>query len=179
MKQLGMQLDFAKDMALIRGQKVKLICMSTGHYCLPLTLTCLDDNSVNFILHLECVDNLSKKETMSKALKLHRQFSHATKEKLVKLLRDGGCESTEFLNCINKVCDECETCQKYRRAPLKPIVGLPIAYDFNEVVCMDLKEIEHTKLWILHLLDAATRYSGASLIRSKRAEVIINNVYIG
>ena len=83
---------------------------------------------------------------MSKALKLHRQFSHATKEKLIKLLRDGGCESTEFLNCINKVCSECETCQKYRRAPLKPIVGLPIAYDFNEVVCMDLKEIEHTKL---------------------------------
>ena len=177
MKQLGMQLDFAKDIALIKGQKVKLICTSTGHYCLPLTLTCLDDNSVNFILHLECVDNLSKKEMMSKALKLHRQFSHATKEKLIKLLRDGGCESTEFLKCINKVCDECETCQKYRRAPLKPIVGLPIAYDFNQVVCMDLKEIEHTKLWILHLLDAATRYSGASLIRSKRAEVIINNVF--
>ena len=177
MKQMEMQLDFAKDIAQIRGETVRLICTSTGHYCLPLNLTCIDDNSVNFILHLECLNNLSEKEMMSKALKLHRQFSHASKEKLMKLLRDGGCGNTEFLNCIKKVCDECEICQKFRKAPLRPVVGLPIAYDFNEVVCMDLKEIEHTKLWILHLLDAATRYSGASLVRSKRAEVIINSVF--
>ena len=64
----------------------------------------------------------------------------------MKLLRDGGCGNTEFLNCIKKVCDECEICQKFRKAPLRPVVGLPIANDFNEVVCMDLKEIEHTKL---------------------------------
>ena len=96
MKQMGMQLDFAKDIALIKGEKLQLICTSTGHYCLPLNLTCIDDNSVNFILHLECLNNLPEKEMMSKALKLHRQFSHASKEKLTKLLPDGWCESTEF-----------------------------------------------------------------------------------
>ena len=42
---------------------------------------------------------------------------------------------------------------------------------------MDLKELVHTKLWMLHLLDAATRYSGACLVRTKKAEVIINNVF--
>ena len=78
MKKMEMQLDFAKDIAQIRGETVRLICTSTGHCCLPLNLTCIDDDSVNFVLHLECLNNLSEKEMMSKALKLHRQFSHAS-----------------------------------------------------------------------------------------------------
>ena len=177
MKQMGMKLDFAKDIAIVRGEEVRLICTSTGHYCFPLNLTCIEDQSVNFVLHLQCLNDLSQREMANKALKLHRQFSHASKEKLKKLLHDGGCENKEFLKCINQVCDDCDICQKFRKPPLRPVVGFPLAYHFNEVVCMDLKELKHTKLWMLHLIDAATRYSGASLIRSKRAEVIINNVF--
>ena len=177
MKQMGMQLDFAQDVAIVNGENVKLICTSTGHYCLPLNMTCIENQSVNFVLHLECLNNLPQREMMSKAMKLHRQFSHASKEKLKKLLRDGGCDNAEFIECIDKVCSDCEICQKFRKAPLRPVVGFPLAHDFNEVVCMDLKELESTKLWMLHLLDAATRYSGASLVRSKRAEVIVNHVF--
>ena len=177
MKQMGMKLDFARDIAIVRGEEVRLICTSTGHYCFPLNLTHIEDHSVNFVLHLQCLNDMSQREMMNKALKLHRQFSHASKEKLKKLLHDGGCENQKFLKCINEVCDDCEICQKFRKPPLRPVVGFPLAHDFNEVVCMDLKELEHTKLWMLHLIDAATRYSGACLIRSKRAEVIINNVF--
>ena len=177
MKQMSMELNFATDTATVHGEQVKLICTSTGHYCLPLNLTCIDDNSVNFVLHLECLNDLSQEEMSKKALKLHRQFSHASKEKLKKLLRDGGCQNREFMKCIDQVCDDCDICLKFRKPPLRPVVGLPLAHDFNEVVCMDLKELENTKLWMLHLIDAATRYSGASLIKTKRAEVIINNVF--
>ena len=111
MKQMNMQLDFSTDTAIVRGEKVKLICTSTGHYCLPLNATCIDDQSVNFVLHLECLNGLSRRETLSKAMKLHRQFSHASKEKLRKLLCDGGCENQEFMNAIDQVCDDCEICQ--------------------------------------------------------------------
>ena len=112
MKQMGMQLDFARDVAIVNGENVKLICTSTGHYCLPLNMTCIEDQSVNFVLHLECLNNLSQREMISKAMKLHRQFSHPSKEKLKKLLRDGGCDNAEFLDCIDKVCSDCEICQK-------------------------------------------------------------------
>ena len=37
---------------------------------------------------------------------------------------------------------------------------------FNEVIHMDLKEYKHQKIWILHLIDATTRYSTTCLIRT-------------
>ena len=53
MKQMGMKLDFENDVAIIRGEKLKLLCTSSGHYCLPLNFTWLGDNSIDFILHLD------------------------------------------------------------------------------------------------------------------------------
>ena len=49
MKQMGMKLDFENDVAIIRGEKLKLLCTSSGHYCcLPLNFTWLEDNSIDF-----------------------------------------------------------------------------------------------------------------------------------
>jgi hypothetical protein len=48
---------------------------------------------------------------------------------------------------------------------------------FNEVVCMDLKEFEHNKTWILHIIDSATRYSAACLINTKKKDVIVARIF--
>ena len=72
----------------------------------------------------------------------------------------------------------CEVCQKFKHPPSRPVAGLPLADNFNQVVCMDLKEYIHNKVWILHLIDAATRYSAACLIRTKHPEEIIRCVYL-
>ena len=79
---------------------------------------------------------------------------------------------------IEEWCDSCEICQKYKKPPLRPIVGLPLADKFNQVVCMDLKEYVHNKYWILHLIDSATRYSAAALITTKHQDEIIRKVYL-
>ena len=36
MKQMGVKLDLSNDVAVFDGDKVKLMCTSTGH-CLPMT----------------------------------------------------------------------------------------------------------------------------------------------
>ena len=93
-----------------------------------------------------------------KAVKLHRQFSHASKEKLCKLLKlSPGSDNDEFLDIVKEQCDLCEVGQKFKRPPSRPAVGLPLADNFNQVACMDLKEYMHNKVRILHLIDAATR----------------------
>ena len=56
--------------------------------------------------------------------------------------------------------------QKICQAKLKPVVSLPIADTFHQVVCLGLKEIKLNQkhFWILHLVNAATtRYSEARL----------------
>ena len=177
MKQMKMKLDFDADTAEIDGVKTKLVCTSTGHYCVPLTeLMNQETHGANFVLELQCIDGLSLEEKRKKALKLHRQFAHAHKDKLRKLLKNSGCQDQEFYKCIDDCYDKCELCQKYRKPPLRPVVGYPLAQNFNEVVCMDLKQIEPS-LWILHLIDAATRYSSACLVKNKRKETIISSIF--
>ena len=138
MKTLGMKLNFLNDTADVDGKSIPLICSSTGHYSLPLTKWDLDVESTNVVLHTTNLSKLSKAEKEKKAEKLHRQFAHASKEKLFKLVKESkNFNHKEFLKCIKECCENCQICRKYKRPFRKPIVGLPIASQFNEVVCMD------------------------------------------
>ena len=126
-----------------------------------------DSSQSPVVLHTTTIKSATRKKLVNKAVKLHRQFSHASKEKLCKLLKQSpGFDNNEFLNIVKEQCDLCEVCQKFKRPPSRPIVGLPLADNFNQVVCMDLK------VWILHLIDAAIRYSAACLIRTKHPDDI-------
>ena len=42
-------------------------------------------------------------------------------------------------------------CLKYKKAPLRPVVGLPFADNFIQVVCMDF-EVEHNVTRMFHLI---------------------------
>ena len=97
------------------------------------------------IFHLESLVNLSKSEKEKKAVKLHGQFFHPSKERLLNLLKNANCTDKEFLNIIESCTDSCKFCRKYKKAFSKPIVGVPVADKFNSVVCMDLKEFKNTK----------------------------------
>ena len=78
---------------------------------------------------------------------------------------------------MKEICGECQLCQKHKRAPLRPVVGFPLSDRFNEVVCMDLKEFEHNRTWILHIIDSATRYSAACIIKTKKKEVVVSRIF--
>ena len=181
MKVAGCNLDFKNDtVEMLNGQVIKLISSKAGHYCIPLTKFLIhSDVKTAIVLHSTALEDLSVEQKKQKALKLHRQFSHASKEKLHKLVKESkSFNDSEFLDMISKCCDECELCQKFKRPPLRPVVGLPLADDFNQVVCMDLKEHVHNKSWLLHLIDAKTRYSAAVIITSKHQDVIIENIFL-
>ena len=113
-----------------------------------------------------------KKDFKSVALKLHKQFSHPSSERLKNLVKDSGLEEKEKI-CkeIDNVTENCDICKRFKRTPPRPIVGFPLASIFNQTVAMDLKFVEDRIL--LHLLDHATRYSQACIITNKRKETIV------
>ena len=90
-------------------------------------------------------------------------------------LKNANCTDKEFLNIIESCTDSCKSCRKYKKAFSKPIVGFPVADKFNSVVCMDLQEVQKHKVWILYLIDAATRYSAACLISGKKKHNSVSN----
>ena len=175
MKQMEMQIDFRNDTVTAMGQTIKLESTSSGHYVIPVTT--IGNESSKVVLHLQDIQKLSKHQKTTKALKLHKQFSHAPANRLLKLVDNSSINDKEFRDCVKEVCDTCSFCRTYKPAPLKPAVGLPLASNFNDVVCMDLVEFEHNKKWILHLIDASSRYSAATLIHTKHKDEIVKQIF--
>ena len=76
---------------------------------------------------------------------------------------------------LKDVSESCDTCKRYQRRKLKPIVSIPLASEFNETVEMDLITYEQG-VWVLHLIDLFSRYSAACVVRSKKQEVMIDAI---
>ena len=173
MSEVGMVIDTKEHTLEFDGQRHQLLTSSSGHYMIPVSEFTTPGCKV--VLHMQLAD-CTVKEKKEKAVKLHRQFAHASKERLTKLLKNAGCEDKELRKQIEVCCDECEFCNMYRQPKPKPIVAMPKASKFNQVVSMDLKELVKGKRWILHIVDEATRYTAASIVDTKRSDVIVKNV---
>jgi len=110
----------------------------------------VDLDDCHITLTIREIENLSKDDKMKKALKLHRQFGHASELKLKKLVKESDMNDKEFLACIGDICKTCNICAAYKAAPLKPVVSLPPANKFNQVVFLDLKNMYTTKSGYCH-----------------------------
>ena len=74
--------------------------------------------------------------------------------------------------------ETCDTCLRYNKARSRPIVSLPLASDVNDCLAMDLKflTIDDKKFIILHMIDVFSRFSAATLVKSKDKQVIADGV---
>ena len=91
---------------------------------------------------------------------------------LIKSARLGN--DAELVKCIKDVSDGCKICLEYKKPGPRPVVGLPLATKFNELIAMDLKMIDDK--WVLHLIDHVSRYSAAGFVSSKKQEEIIKPI---
>ena len=110
-------------------------------------------------------------DVKSVAKKLHQQFNHPPSEKMIKYVKDSGVNDDNLFHAIKEVGERCDTCKKYRKSRPHPVVAFPKATEFNETVAMDLKIYLNNKIYFLHMIDHATRYSAACVIKSKKKEV--------
>lgn len=178
MKTADTSINFKDDTVTMLGQKQKVLVTSSGHYAIPLSkkhsiLNEATKGSVRITLHIDSID---KQDTNKIAHKLHSQFSHPPAARLVKLVTAAGMGGNDrLIEAIHAVSNNCQICRDYRRASPKPVVGMPMATEFNEVVAMDLKMFEGK--WILHLVDHVSRFSAASFVKSKNADEIIEKIF--
>ena len=173
MKKAKMVLDLEHDMVTILGRKVALNETSSGHYCVPITRDMLEQD-VFVSIGLESMNS----DDLKKALKkLHRQFGHPEMIRLIKLLKGANVWKEEFQEVLTKIHKHC-WCKEYSRSPSRPVVSLPKADKFNDLVCMDLKEWKSPKKYILHLIDYHTRYTQSIFIDRKLATTVIDCIMI-
>ena len=173
MKKMNVKLDMENDTAVVCGEEVKLECTPSGHYFIPLTKPNIEELNVQYVLHVLDVQNITDKREAVKHL--HRQFGHTTARRLKSFFKMAGIDDKEYMDLIEDVTNKCEICPKWKKTPSRPVVSLPMATEFNETVAMDLKIWDKKKhIYILHMIDVYTRFSKATIIRSKESKEVID-----
>ena len=93
------------------------------------------------------IDNVALKTANEKpkiAEKLYK-LGHSSTGKILKLIKTSGIEDYELFELIDEIGGNCSICLKYKKAPLQPVVRLPLS-KHCDVILMDLKEIiDHSK----------------------------------
>ncbi len=178
LKRAKTQLNIQDDEASMFGEPVELQFTSSGHYCVKLQ----DDGTTGFdevtshseedeqVMFLK--DNLSDEELRKILTKLHKQFGHASTENLTKLITKAGHDTSGMVEKIDKIVERCDHCIKYRKTPAKPVVSVPLATDFNDVVAVDLHELGKN-IWYLHIIDHFTRFSAGAIVKDKKATTFV------
>lgn len=179
MKKAKMEVNFSNDQAVIFGEKIDLTLTKSGHYTIPLTsavkiLRNFEKGQTNrIVLTLtECRDDKKK------AIKLHSQFAHASSGRIIKLLKSAGPEwsnKTSLFKELEVVEKNCESCMKFKKAPARPVVGLPLGKEPNECVSMDLFFFQGNI--VLHMIDVVSRLSSGRRLNSKKPSEVIKGIF--
>jgi transposase InsO family protein len=117
-------------------------------------------------------EDMSVGDKRKMLVKLHKQFGHATADRLERLLKSTGEKYVDTLGMLQDIVDSCEVCSKYKRPSPRPVVGLPLASTYNETVALDLHQLEKN-VWYLHIIDEFSRFSAACVVKSKQSSEIV------
>lgn len=170
LKRAGAVLDLNSDKAVMFGKPVDLQFTSSGHYCVDILGS--GHHTRNSHSDVLIVDNMTNKEKIKSLEKLHRQFGHASAEKLKLLLKSAGSDVVEVAKILEKIVANCEICRKYRKPAPRPVVGFSLANDYNHTVAMDLHQLE-PNLWYLHIIDEFSRFSAGCITNTKQSSKIV------
>ena len=78
---------------------------------------------------------------------------------------------------VASIHESCATCKRFSPTPPRPVVSLPQASDFGEVLTLDLKEVKVGQFrYIFHMIDGFTRFTVSVFLRDKKPETIIHNM---
>ena len=171
-------INFQSGEVTFLDQQIPVIVTRSGHYCLPLTrdLALTNKHTQNIMFNFRIGTNSTDMDELKrKVIKLHKQFAHPHPNRLINLLKDAHVDSKVVFDMVKDVSASCDTCKRYKKSPLRPVVGFPLARDFNEVIAVDLKSIGDN-IYILHMIDHLTRYSQGCIIRSKKKGTIVKGL---
>ena len=128
MKTAGVKMDLESDTAKIFDKDIALNLTASGHYCIPIDKA--EKIPVQKVFSVD-LEEIASKDRYKILFKLHRQFAHPPMRK--------SCNHFYKMQTNGKmnIGNTCELCRRYAKTPSRPVVGLPMASQFNEKVSMD------------------------------------------
>ena len=139
MKRGKVNIDLENDEITIFGQKIKLKTTSSGHYILPIGDLIQDDETKELQVFMSEELGKDKNFTEKEIFRIHKSLGHPSKKVMETMMIHANVYDNDVKNILNKLYDSCMTCFKFKRSVPKPKIAPPMANDFNETICMDLK----------------------------------------
>lgn len=155
------KIDYSNDRATIFGRQTTLDRTSAGHHCIKITPE---------EVHVAAPVQMSKEVVV----KLHKQYGHPGKQNFIKHLKTADMWDDRLNSIIDEIYKGCHICQQFATVKPGPVVALPMASKFNEVVAIDLKAWKDG--WILYMIDMFSRFTVSTFIRRKRPEEVIEAI---
>ena len=172
MVRAGVVVDLPEDRAKILGSWTTLDITSAGHHSLPILPEKVTEHSLVTLPEGE-------EEKKAVLVKLHRQMGHPRKETMVKLLKNVNCDDKVTRKMLETIHDRCQICKRFTTTPPRPVVSLPPACEFNEVLTVDLKDAKvHNYKFIFYMIDAFTRQTVGVFIRDKKPATVVHNLML-
>ncbi len=172
MKKAAGVLDLVNDQVRFFGKWIPCDITSSGHYAVTLGNEEITVHDVMVTL-----TQMNSGDVQKSLLKLHRQFGHPRPERLSSFLKAANEWDSSYAAILKEIHSKCHTCRMFAKTPPRPVCALPIACEFGEILTMDLKECTLPGIrYILHMIDAYTRFSVSTFIPRKFTGLIVEKV---
>ena len=90
-------------------------------------------------------------------------------------MKNADAVDNEVNEIIEQISDNCNVCKQFKKTRARPVVCMPLANKFNQVIAMDLKHFKDG-VYFLHLIDLFSRFSLLQVITIKLPNVIVDAV---
>ena len=172
-KKGGGVIDTVNDSIKLFGKDIKLEEAKSGHYLLPIQDVIRSQNEP---AHVFMVNHDKPEYDEMQVHKMHKALGHPSRAAFESTIKAANVKIENLDFILNKLYQSCMICLKHHKAHVKPKVGLPLATDFNQTICLDLKIWPKKSCIIFYMIDAYTRFSVAKIIPDKKAETILQTL---
>ena len=104
-KKANTVLDLKEDKVTMFDNLVELEFTSSGHYCILKINPVMQEGTEDEVLNIEHMEVGEKRKAL---IMLHKQFGHATYDRLAQLMNDAGNTDAASLEILRTICENCE-----------------------------------------------------------------------
>ena len=164
------KLDLGDSTVEVDGESVPLITTQSG--LLGISLSDYAEVDIAEQCNMVRLD-----DTVANIIKLHKQLGHCSAVNLKRIAKNANVQGKDVNKVIDKVVKDCDACARFAKTPSTPIVGLPMATSFNEVLALDLKTFSGKgNVHVVYIIDMFSRLVRGKVIRNKQPKTIIDAI---
>ena len=183
MRKAGAVLDFPKETITLFGREVKMKKNEGGHPTIQLepykdeeqeeaTVLMTEEGEHREVLW-QLLDGENEDEDFKRIMSMHEGLGHPGQRVFTDMLKSQISFNSDVQKIINKIYEQCVSCIKHRVSKPRPHVSPPMAKDFNDTLCVDLKIWPSRDTIVLYMIDMFTRYTDGVEVEDKKADTIL------